>query len=258
MSNGARTISLKLLSFNVGYFLGFRSQRDWLRRPHRAVRASRSVERSGLDGFAEVVERETPEIIALQEVDMGSIRTTLGDQAAVIADRLDALGPAVDYRADCKYGPDRVVSSLPGFEKMSNAVYWPDGTGSAEAEYIPPGVKQLAHVLHHDEMTVISVHLPTTTGTRRDQLAELATLASEYERVVVVGDFNLFNGFDELSPLTDDLGFEIHSPGDTYTTANPDQAFDLLLSSPEVTVTECRVLEDVRFSDHLPITAELS
>lgn len=191
-------------------------------------------------------------------MDRGSIRTTLGNQAAVIADRFDENGRSVNYRADCKYGPGRPISSLPGFRKMSNMICWLDGQGPAESKYVPPGVKQLVHVLDHEAATIVSVHLPTTTDTRREQLSKLATIISDHERVVVVGDFNLFNGFDELSPLTDGLGLELHSPGMTYPTADLQHSFDVLLSSPAVTVDRCRVLDDVRFSDHLPITAEIS
>jgi endonuclease/exonuclease/phosphatase family metal-dependent hydrolase len=247
---------MKVLSFNVGYFLGYRSQRDWFRRPHRAVLASRSTERTAFDATLDLVVEERPDVLALQEVDAGSLRSRLGPHPERVVDRAAEAGLDYQYRADCKYGPDRIVSKLPGTRHMSNMVCW--RAGQASAHYVPPGVKQLVHVVDRpDDPNVVAVHLPTAAEERVTQLEKVAEIVRDHLPAVVVGDFNLFNGPDELAALTDRVEMTVHAPGETYPAADPEYAFDILLASPGVTVTRAEVVDSVTHFDHYPLVAEV-
>lgn len=245
---------MDLLSFNVGYFLGFTSQRDWFRRPNRVLSAPKAIEARNLRKVVELLADRQPDVVALQEVDTGSFRTNFRDQPNQIVQRLAERGVRYEYRADCKYGPDKLISRLPAFRFMSNMICWRNGSG--KARYVKPGTKELVHLYTQPTgPSVIAVHLPTTEQARREQLEKVAAIASEHEPAIVVGDFNLFNGTAELAPLTDTLDFTLHAPAKTYPTAEPEYAFDIMLTSPGLSVTRCEVLDQIDISDHYPLVA---
>jgi len=195
-----------------------------------------------------------PDIVALQEVDTGSLRTNFRDQPNQIIQRLAEREVKYEYRADCKYGPDKLISRLPAFRFMSNMICWREGSG--RARYVKPGTKELVHLYSQPNgPTVIAVHLPTTEQARRKQLKKLAAIANNHKPAIVIGDFNLFNGTSELAPLTDSLDFTLHAPAKTYPTAEPEYKFDIMLTSPELSVTRCEILNQIDISDHYPLIA---
>ena len=245
---------MDLLSFNVGYFLGFNSQRDWFRRPNRILSAPKATETRNIRSMVELLAELQPDFIALQEVDTGSLRTNFRNQPNQIAQRLANRGVKYEYRADCKYSPDKLISRLPIFRFMSNMICWREGSG--RARYVEPGTKELVHLYSQaNAPTVIAVHLPTMEETRRKQIQKVAAIANDHEPAVIIGDFNLFNGTSELAPLIDDLNFTLHAPNKTYPTAKPKYKFDIMLTSPGVSVERCEIVNKVDISDHYPLIA---
>lgn len=246
---------MKVLSFNLGYLLGFQSQREWLRRPHRLLLGDEPDAAAAVTSFVRLVTEERPDHIALQEVDLGSIRSRFTDQHQVIASRLREEGFRYDHRADVKYGPHGVVAGLPVLRNMSNAVFWTGGT--ARPRYLSSGLKRLVHVVSRpDAPTVVSVHLSKTRGTREAQLAEVASLVDDHDDVVVTGDFNVTDR-EEFETLTRRSDLTLHVPGDSYPTVRPTHAFDVFLVSEGLSVDRCEVLDHVTVSDHMPVIAEV-
>jgi endonuclease/exonuclease/phosphatase family metal-dependent hydrolase len=83
------------------------------------------------------------------------------------------------------------------------------------------------------------------------------------ERVVVCGDFNAYNGLEELEMLAAECGLDLHNPGETVPPRPLDgvvtetRTLDLFLTSPEIEVTRCDVIP-VQISDHRPIVLEFA
>ena len=251
---------MRVLSFNVGYLLGFQSQREWLRRPHRLGIADRDIEQAGLETLVSLFEKEQPDVAALQELDLGSVRTRLGNQCQTLINRLRASGLQYHHRADVKYGRDTVAGTLPVLRHMSNAVLW-DGdytTNDGQATYLSAGMKRLVQVLQSDQRpSVLSVHLSKTRETRQQQLRELHALVENLHPVILTGDFNVKES-DEFSVLTDGGGLKLHSPGRSFSTAYPTYEYDVFLTSNELTLERCEVLSDITISDHMPVIADIS
>src|SRR5690349_5146127 len=67
-------------------------------------------------GIARFIKAQNPDIVGLVEVDTGSIRTGLVNQAEVIA---ESLGHYSTYQ--CKYGADSFNTFVPIVNKQANA-----------------------------------------------------------------------------------------------------------------------------------------
>lgn len=212
-------------------------------------------ERERIGMLIDILREQQPDIVALQEVDLGSVRSTFTNQYRTIAQHLREAGLEYEHRADVKYGTDTPIADLPVLRHMSNAIFWRNGTGTAR--YLSAGVKRLAHLVNGDDSpTVLSVHLSKTRETREEQFRELAGIVDGRDEVVLMGDFNVKDRA-EFEPLTEGSSLELHVPGKSFSTAYPTYAYDVFLTSDGLSVESSEVLEDVRFSDHMPVVAEI-
>ena len=81
------------------------------------------------------------------------------------------------------------------------------------------------------------------------------------ERIVVCGDFNAYDGLEEVEETLGAAGLVLHDPGETVPPRPLDgivtetRTLDLFLTSPDVAVTRCAVIP-VQVSDHRPIVLE--
>jgi endonuclease/exonuclease/phosphatase family metal-dependent hydrolase len=253
---------VKVLSVNAGYLLDYDgSLSGYALRPHRAMVGSEAAERRAIDRLVDVIADERPDLVVLLEVDQGSFRTATDGQVATVADALDERGLAYRARADTKYG-DGLVAGLPVLGHLSNGVLIRDGLAATiEVHLLDKGPKRLVTEVRVGDVSVFGVHLAMSSRGRRAQLSELAAIVTERERVVVAGDFNAYDGLDEVEDILGGVGLVLHDPGDTVPKRPLDRivtetrTLDLFLVSPNVTVTRCGVIP-VQVSDHRPVVLE--
>ncbi|MFB6241756.1 MAG: hypothetical protein ABEJ36_03040 [Candidatus Nanosalina sp.] len=94
---------MKILSSNADYFLGFDgSFLRYLIYARRAVRNNGSSEEEEMQEFAEIIEDESPEVVAALEVDQGSLRTHTSGQVEEVARKLESRGLKYSYSVDNK------------------------------------------------------------------------------------------------------------------------------------------------------------
>lgn len=253
---------MKVLSVNAGYLLDYDgSLSGYALRPHRAMVGSEAAERRAIDRLVDVIADERPDLVVLLEVDQGSFRTATDGQVATVANALDERGLAYRARADTKYG-DGLVAGLPVLGHLSNGVLIRDGIAATiEVHLLDKGPKRLVTEVRVGDVSVFGVHLAMSSRGRRAQLSELAAIVTERERVVVAGDFNAYDGLDEVEDILGGVGLVLHDPGDTVPKRPLDRivtetrTLDLFLVSPNVTVTRCGVIP-VQVSDHRPVVLE--
>lgn len=241
---------MKILSFNAGYFIGFQSMLDYIRRPHRTVLAGRKDEKRNIEALAGMVEKEQPDLVFMAEVDQGSLRTRTSSQVDAVSDALPDQYTV--YGAE-KYSPGGIGSKLPFFRKMGNGMAVKNG--AAESHYFDSGFKSLLFEAEINGADVFGVHLPLLKSTRSRQLESLKNRVKQSDRPIVCGDFNNQTGPGEVSILTDETGLKMVSPGKTYPAHRPRHAFDFFLV-PEGMEAEAEVIDN-SFSDHLPVKLEL-
>lgn len=174
-----------------------------------------------LDRITEYLKSLDPDLVGLIEIDTGSIRSGLVNQAKQIA---DSLGHYSTYQ--CKYG-----------------------TAS---------IKRLIIELELEEVAVFLVHLSLKFRHRHDQLRHLHELVKRASKpVIVAGDFNTFWGDHEIFLFMEASGLKsanrLGLP--SYPSRNPRKELDFVLYSNGIEVTQFDV-PDVRFSDHRPLICD--
>lgn len=227
----------------------------------------------GMDGkldaerIARVIARARPDVVALQELDVGRMRTAGMDQAHLIAHYLEMefqFHPALHLEEE-RYG-DAILTHLP--QRLVKAGPLP---GLANKPFLEPrGALWVAIELHGREVQIINTHLGLHPRERMAQIEAL--LGSDWlahdqcrDPVILCGDFNslpLSSVCRRLAGRLKDVQIEAqrHRPKGTYSGRFPTVRIDHIFTSPGLKVTGIEVpgSELVRSaSDHLPLIAEI-
>lgn len=192
------------------------------------------------------------DIVGLQELDTGSLRSGFVDQAEYLAQvgmfphwysrtnrrigrfARHALGLLGRYPAH-RIVEHRLPSAIPGRGALE--VHF----GNAQAPLV-----------------ILLLHLSLSRRARRLQFDYIARVIAKHDYVVVMGDLNCQPESHEMLALLRNSDLRIAPHGEhTYPSWRPSQAFDHILMSRTLQVHEAKVYP-VAFSDHLPVGLELS
>ncbi|MFN3712118.1 MAG: endonuclease/exonuclease/phosphatase family protein [Alcanivoracaceae bacterium] len=238
---------LKLLSFNVQAGIGTQAYGDYITGSWKHfVAHPRSVE--NIERIADVV--RDYDVVALQEVDGGSLRSRNLNQLVHMANR-----------ADFPFWHQQLNRNLGRLGQFSNGLlsrFVPYHIEDHRLPGLPGRGAIIARYGHPDNpLIMVGVHLALGEKYRNAQLAYLSRLLKQYQHVIIMGDFNCRVDHLERSPLAD-LGLMLSAnPLLTYPSWAPDRHIDHILLSPSLTVTRSEVLSDCRLSDHLPVATEI-
>jgi len=195
-----------------------------------------------------------PDILALLEVDSGSLRSGAVNQAEAIAASLGGRGA----HWECKYAPTSLMKRLPVVRKQANAFITRDGQGQVQFHYFDTGVKRLLIELQLDHVNIFLVHLSLKYRHRHYQLSDLYDLVRAREKPVIVsGDFNTLWGDYEIKLFMAATRLRSANPSGwpTYPSTAPRKQLDFILTSPEIEILDFRIPR-VRYSDHLPLVCD--
>lgn len=204
--------------------------------------------------IAEFISSLDPDIVGLVETDGGSFRHRGRSQPGLLAAR---LGHNCIFTS--KYYIPRFSSCVPVFRHQGNAVVTSLPVVRTSVKRLRKGIKNAVLETEFDMFDLNLVHLSLGGGARRDQIRELAYAARVREKpMVIAGDFNILGGEAELGPLFE-AGLVNADPkwGRTYPSRNPRLGLDLILHSPEVSVSGVEI-PNVDFSDHLPVVCDFT
>lgn len=213
------------------------------------LRSSKRV----LEDIAQFIRRQDPDLVGLIEVDTGSVRSGLVNQAEYIARH---LGHYTAY--ECKYGLASINNQLPIVRKQANAILAAPRVTGERFHYFPTGIKRLIIEMELEDVCVFLVHLSLKYRHRQDQLRHLHDLILQARKpVVVAGDFNTFTGKDELFLFMRATGLRSANVAGlaSFPARVPQFELDFVLVSREIEVTDFRI-PDVRHSDHRPIVCD--
>lgn len=213
------------------------------------LRSNRRV----LNGLTEFLRRQDADVIGLIEVDTGSVRSGMVNQAEFIA---TSLGHFSTY--ECKYGASSVNNFLPIVRKQANAFLAAPRVHGERFHYFDSGIKRLIIELELEEVCVFLVHLSLKYRQRQEQLRSLHDLiVASHKPVIVTGDFNTFWGTNEIFLFMRAAGLtSANSKGlMSFPARTPRVELDFVLVSQEIEVTDFRI-PDVRYSDHRPIVCD--
>ncbi len=239
---------LRLLTWNLQVGIPTERPRHYLTRGWRHVLPARAPE-SDLDRIATSLRGY--DLVALQEVDSGSLRTGYVDQVRVLAER---GGFPWWYR--------QINRDLGHVAQHSNALLTQNKPLTVSRHRLPgriPGRGALLATFGDpaDPLAVLVAHLSLGRAARDEQFAFVRELLRGYRQVVVMGDLNApVDPLDRSNPLVRAGLRPVHADLPTFPSWRPRRNLDHILVSEDIRVQWAGVL-DGAVSDHLPLATEI-
>jgi endonuclease/exonuclease/phosphatase family metal-dependent hydrolase len=239
--------TLRLLSFNIQTGVDTQDFHEYVTKSWKHLLPLK--ERiSNLNRIAELV--QSYDLVGLQEVDSGSLRTGFLDQTEYLA-----------HRARFPYWYRQVNRSFGKIAQHSNGVLSRVRPHCVD-EHKLPGLRGRGAMLvelptNREPLLVCIMHLALGKRARKLQLGYIAELVGEYPQLVVMGDFNCETDSAELRNLVDNTHLKLPTEDlKTFPSWRPNRKFDHILISASLNLKNTSVLEHTH-SDHLPISVEI-
>ena len=202
-----------------------------------------------------------PDILALIEVDIGSLRARGKDEVRYLEQKL-GLNDFVEKVKYPLHGWLKLFHHLPILNKQANALVSRFPFTKVKYHVFHEGTKRMvieANVACPNQVTLLAAHLALGRKTRTKQIKELISIVNNIKNpVILMGDFNTFNGEQEIqnllkkTHLKDLIKLDKKSLPLTEPAWHPKRRLDYILTSPQIKVTKYSVL-NFHFSDHLPL-----
>lgn len=203
-----------------------------------------------LAGIARLIRQY--DIVGLQEVDTGSLRSGFVNQVRYLAEQ-----------GGFAYVFDQANRRIGLISQHSNAVLSRLRPNRIEEHKLPGvipgrGVLRVSFGVGPDALHVFILHLALGRRGRLRQLGFLASLIRGYHHVIVMGDLNCRSDSREMALLLKSANLCEPAPGlHTFPSWRPTRQLDHILVSPSIQVENVTVLSPT-FSDHLPIAMEVT
>ena len=240
---------MRILLYNIRYATGTGPAFNFPVPGAGYLRSNRQV----LEDITGFIKSEDADIVGLIEVDTGSIRTGMVNQAEFIGNK---LGHYSIY--ECKYGTESINTLMPIIRKQGNAFLAAPRVHGERFHYFDTGIKRLIIELELEDAVVFLVHLSLKYRHRQAQLRTLHDLVVRSTKpVLLAGDFNTFWGDHEIYLFMQAAGLKSANVASlpSYPSHNPRRELDFILYSAGITVTNFRI-PAVRYSDHLPLICD--
>lgn len=249
--------SQRILLSNLGYARGFSgSLREHLGLMHRHLWCPPGVQRRVLKHFRALMARTHPDICCLLEIDTGSFTSAGVNQLDLLKDE---EYPFAD--SENKYHPDSYLRRQPFMRGKSNGFVARRAYDFVKL-YFARGTKRLIYQVRiMPGVTLFFTHFSLNADVRKAQLAEMQTLArKETGEVILLGDFNVLQGLDELKPLLLATDFRLMNDPTvpTFFFYRHRLTLDLCLCSPALAERTTLEVIPQAFSDHAALLVEIS
>ena len=241
--------TLRLLSYNIQVGIS-------TRRPHHYVTHSwkhlipHNQRLLNLEKVAELIRGF--DIIGLQEVDAGSIRSNYINLVEYLA-----------YQAGFPYWYHQVNRNLGRFAQHSNGLlshYHPAEVRDINLPTLIPGRNAILARFgsRENSLAVVIMHLSLGTRARNKQLGFISEVVNQHKHAVVMGDMNCKLDSKEMRTMFSCT--DLREPEEeiyTFPSWRPQHHIDHILVTSNIKINEAKVLSHP-CSDHLPIMMEIT
>lgn len=239
---------LRLLTFNIQVGIPTERYRHYLTRGWRHV-LPHTERFTHLDRIAHII--SDFDLVALQEVDAGSLRTGFTNQ-------LDYLARRAHFPFTCQ----QVNRNLGKLAQNSNGLlskYRPRQVMDHKLPGLIPGRGAL--VVRFGDISnpliLVVMHLSLSRRARNQQMEYVRQIVSGFEHVIVMGDLNCqFPRLQHASPLVNSHLRPAGPEMRTFPSWRPQRSLDHILVSSSLEVNSVHVLNET-ISDHLPVATEI-
>jgi endonuclease/exonuclease/phosphatase family metal-dependent hydrolase len=238
---------LRLLSYNIQAGIDTRHYREYLTKGWKHILPNRERLRN-LNLIADMLHGY--DLVGLQEVDSGSLRSGFVDMTEYLA-----------HRSGYPHWYRQVNRNMGVLGQHSNGFLSRIRPTRVSNHRLPPGNGRGAMLLEFgegpDALVVCSMHLGLSRRVRVRQLDFINGLVGECRHLVVMGDLNAGCDSREVRAFIDKTGLtEPACNKATFPSWRPVRRIDHILVSQSLEVSQTRVV-DYALSDHLPICVEL-
>ncbi|AGY92793.1 hypothetical protein SPICUR_09370 [Spiribacter curvatus] len=236
---------LRLMSYNIQAGIETRYYHQYFTRGWRHVLPD-SGRVPNLRRIAETISQF--DLVGLQELDAGSLRSGFVDQTA--------------FLAETAAFPHRYIQTnrpLGRFAQHSNGLLCRMPATAVTEHRLPGRIPGRGALLVRfstpaADLVVVLLHLALSQRARLSQLAYIAECIADEEHAIVMGDLNCHSTSPELRYLFAETGLrEPVNDMPTYPSWRPARNIDHILVTPSLAVETVAVL-DAPLSDHLPLT----
>ena len=238
---------IRLLSYNIQAGVETRRYREYLTKSWKHLLPHRERQLN-LNRIANLLHQY--DVVGLQEVDSGSLRSGFVDQTEYLA-----------HRAGFPYWYKQVNRSFGKFAQYSNGLLsrlrpmW-------ITEHKLPGLPGRGAMLvefetNGEPLAVCVIHLALGRRARARQLAYVAELVGQYRHLAVMGDFNCTSDAHEFQALAESTDLKAPScEMKTFPSWRPVHRLDHILVSSSLAIEQAQV-HDIPHSDHLPLSVHV-
>lgn len=185
------------------------------------------------------------DVVGLQEVDSGSLRSGFIDQIEYLS-----------HQCGFPFSHKQVNRSLGKLAQYSNGLLSrmrPTNVSEYKLPGLPGRGAMICQFGNNQDLTVCIIHLALSRRARLRQLGFIAEIVKDMPQVVIMGDLNCSCDSHELSLLMAKVGLqEPLCDKSTFPSWRPMRKLDHILVSQSLVVENARVV-NYPLSDHLPI-----
>lgn len=240
--------TLRLLSYNIQVGIGGSRMRDYFTHSWKHLLPHAQTYQN-LDQIAKIT--NAYDVVALQEVDGGSLRSSFINQTEYLA-----------HKAMFPYWKHQINRNLGNIAKHSNGLlsrFKPAEVLNIKLPGIIPG-RQAMVVRYGNEnnpLVLVIMHLALGQRARHLQIDHISEIIRQYDHVVLMGDMNCQPGSSEMNYLLNktELCEPLHALK-TFPSWRPKKKLDHILVTPTIEISDVHVL-NYRYSDHLPIAMDI-
>lgn len=239
--------TFKLASYNVQVGIDTNQFRDYVTKgwKHVLPHKQRILNLNGIANMLSMFD-----MVSLQEVDAGSLRSGFVDMTEYLA-----------YRAGFPYWYHQVNRNIGPLARHSNGFLSRYEPSLVVHHKLPggPGRGAMLFEFGRDEnaLALCNVHLALGKRSRGKQLDFVGELIQGRKNLVLMGDLNTCSDAEDLGQFLEKYDLQEPSGNEaTYPSWRPTRKIDHILVSRNLKVVSSRVV-DFPLSDHLPICVEL-
>ncbi|MFA6888111.1 MAG: endonuclease/exonuclease/phosphatase family protein [Candidatus Woesearchaeota archaeon] len=204
-----------------------------------------------------------PDILSLVEVDTGSFRAKKDE--VVFFEKQMHMNSFVEKIKYPLQGWLKFFHYVPILNKQANAIIAKEKLSKVKYHVFHEGTKRVvieATIHVPKKVTLLLAHLALGGETRAQQIKELGIIVNSIKNpVILMGDFNLFHGIDEIKGLMKKTHLRCKYKMDkessefTEPTFHPSKRLDYVLTSKQIKIKNYKVL-NFHYSDHLPLMVD--
>jgi len=240
--------SLRVMSYNVQVGIATERAHHYVLHSWKHV-LPHTHRLQNLDKVARLIKQF--DIVGLQELDAGSLRSNYINLAEYLADR-----------AQFPYWYTQVNRNFGRFAQHSSGLltrYKPTEVVDIRLPSLIPGRRAIMARYGQEDnaLAVFIIHLSLGKRARLNQLDYIADLVNQYPHAILMGDLNCQTHCDEMQLLFNKT--HMHEPLQevhTFPSWRPQHHIDHILVTSDLTVKSIDVLNHA-YSDHLPIVMEV-